>query len=481
VLAEVLEMNGDKYGRPSRQFRKGHVTKRTLDAAAIQKTKTGFVVTLPSRAPVATPAVYKGKIYVSGGFRSKEFYAFEATTGKLTWGASLDDDGPSAPACDRGICVFNTESCTIFAVDADTGEQLWSWWLGDPLTSAPTIADGRVFTSYPAHQAEGGKPKPPGATHALAAFDLKTGEILWQKWIDSDVMSAPVASGDFLYIATFGGTVAKLEQDTGTFRYAIRARATSAPVVINAGAGEAEQMYYTRRVDNAAPPPAAGATSTPAVTIDAEPEEAIIRMDDNDPKTTYETNKKKAIYLDGTTQKASSYGEESQDNDSANGFSGGAPEAANADAAYYNVGQASVSSMQAFQGSRILHLGTANVNTMGDEIICTDSASGEVRWKYKIEGELAKRGGFLATAPLAAGDSVLVATLEGKVLRVDPSSGKVKKTYDVGAPVRSQPVVVDGWIYVGTEDGKLVAIDTRDKQLTGWAMWGKNPARTGVR
>ena len=46
--------------------------------------------------------------------------------------------------------------------------------------------------------------------------------------------------------------------------------------------------------------------------------------------------------------------------------------------------------------------------------------------------------------------------------------------------MRSQPVAVDGWIYVGTEDGRLVAIDTKDASLTGWPMWGGNAARTGV-
>jgi outer membrane protein assembly factor BamB len=45
--------------------------------------------------------------------------------------------------------------------------------------------------------------------------------------------------------------------------------------------------------------------------------------------------------------------------------------------------------------------------------------------------------------------------------------------------VRSQPVVEDGWVYVGTSDGKLVAIDTGDKSLTGWPMWGRDAARSG--
>jgi outer membrane protein assembly factor BamB len=136
--------------------------------------------------------------------------------------------------------------------------------------------------------------------------------------------------------------------------------------------------------------------------------------------------------------------------------------------------------MQAFQGSRILNLGATNVNTMGDEVIATDAENGARLWAVKLDGDVVKDGGFLGTAPAAAGDRVLIATLKGEVLELVPASGKVARRHAVGAPVRSQPVAVDGWIYVGTEDGRLVAIDTKDASLTGWPMWGGNAARTGV-
>jgi hypothetical protein len=56
---------------------------------------------------------------------------------------------------------------------------------------------------------------------------------------------------------------------------------------------------------------------------------------------------------------------------------------------------------------------------------------------------------------------VLLGTLEGNVLRLDAASGKSVATYPVGSPIRSQPVVADGWIYVGTEDGRLVGSTPR--------------------
>jgi outer membrane protein assembly factor BamB len=136
--------------------------------------------------------------------------------------------------------------------------------------------------------------------------------------------------------------------------------------------------------------------------------------------------------------------------------------------------------MQGFQGSRTLRLGDKSFNTMGDEVIATDAETGNKLWSYKLAGNTATQGGFLGTPPLAAGNNVLIGTLDGNVLRIDPSTGKTSNKYAVGAPVRAQPVVADGWIYVGTDDGKLVAIDTKDPTITGWPTWGGNAQRTGA-
>ena len=145
-----------------------------------------------------------------------------------------------------------------------------------------------------------------------------------------------------------------------------------------------------------------------------------------------------------------------------------------------NVGQASVHTLQAFQGSRVLPVGNRIVNTMGDEILATDAESGQKLWSFSLKGDLKREGGALGTSPLLAGNSIFVALLAGEIIRIDPQNGKLRQTYPVSSPMRSQPVAKDGWIYVGTEDGKLVAIDTKDPAVDGWPMWGCNAARTGI-
>jgi Ca-activated chloride channel homolog len=463
ITKTAAEWNSDKFASPPKEFRQGHVTKRELDAKALTKTDTGYAIQLPSKAPVNTPTVYDGKVYVSGGFHSKEFYCFEASTGKLVWAITLDDDGPSSAVVEDGVCVFNTESCTIFGVDAQTGKLLWSHWLGDPLTSTPTIANGKVYTSYPAagrgqvEEKKGAKAAPP-CSHVLACLDLKSGKIEWQRWLDSDVMSAPVAADKELYVTSFAGVVYKFQQEDGKLVSAARSRATSAPVVVG------NQVFLTRRADDGK----------------GKAEEQIAGLGRGDGKTVVAGDKREAGYIDPKVQARTELKEAGKALDTANGFAGGAPTSANAPVAEANIGQGSVSTLQTFQGSRLLNFADRNFNTMGDEVVCSDPKTGKCLWSVKLEGDLKKHGGFLGAPPAAAGGQVFLAALNGEVLQLDPATGKVAKTYKVGSQVRQQPAIVDGRIFVGTQDGKLVVIDTGDKKFTGWTTWGGNSAHSGV-
>jgi outer membrane protein assembly factor BamB len=92
-----------------------------------------------------------------------------------------------------------------------------------------------------------------------------------------------------------------------------------------------------------------------------------------------------------------------------------------------------------------------------------------------------REGGYLAAPPAAAGGQIFLATLTGEVLQLEPAKGTINHRYAVGSPLRFQPTIQDGRIYVGTQDGQVVCIDTGDKKLTGWSTWGGNSAHTGIR
>lgn len=493
ILQEVLAMH-KALPAPSKEFRKGHISPRAIEKYLKAK-EGGFAIQLPHHGLTPSPTIYKGIAYLSGGFGSKQFYAFNAKTGEKIWAVDLDDDGPSSAVVEDDIVVFNTESCTIFALQARTGELLWSYWLGDPLMSTPTILDGKVFTAYPATRGGYGGFGGPGsyggygnlnqvkqmaippdqiqetettgvdsvntysgklrATHVLIAFDLKSGEILWQKWIDGDIMSAPVGEKDALYVTTFPGTLYKFNPDNGEVLAANASRATSAPVIVG------EDILMSQRTDH---------------DVNYISEALTVKSATN-ARTRSVAYQKSAPYLDKKVQNASGLKAQAMEYDAGNGFGDGAPANSGWEAASDNIGQSNVSSLQAYQGSRVLHHNGYNYSTMGDEIVCT-SADGDVLWKKPVHGNLEQVGGTLATPPLTVDGKLIYATYQGKIIIADASTGEEIQVYDVGENIRYQPVVDNGNIYVTTMQGKMHCIETGNKKLTGWPTWGANAAHT---
>jgi len=187
-----------------------------------------------------------------------------------------------------------------------------------------------------------------------------------------------------------------------------------------------------------------------------------------------------AKYLDQKVQDESTIKKAGDKLDASNGFSGGAPATANAQKAASNVGQSNVATLQSFQGSRVLRYGERNMVCMGDEVICNDPKDGKKVWSVKLKGDLAKSGGFLGAPPVAAGPSLFMTTLAGAVLQLDPATGETRKSWEVGKEMRFPPTVEGGRIFVGTQDGRMVCIETGDPKNAGWPQWGGNAQRTGV-
>lgn len=527
VLEQAQELNSSETAKP--EFRSGEATATKLERDAILRNGTGFTIQMPSHAPIPSPTVYRGKLYVSGGFSSHEYYCFDARTGKFIWGAELDDDGPSSAVPYEDSIIFSCESCTIFALDAGTGEMRWSHWLGDPLMSMPTIANGKVFAVYPGEreasddESTGDEPSTTAAgkdqhaldaTHQLVCMDAQTGDVVWQRWLDSDCLSAPIAAGDDICVATFPGTVYRFRQSDGEIKLARRMRATSAPVIVG------DDIYFTRRSDlpddtqvaeciarhrGATLSPIFLAANRPAPYLDRE-----IQMHSDAAAAAGAAEAPNGIgggfgggffmVEDGASDDSKASGAAAQESDDAEEAETEVSDDADdpvemptGDAAVTkdklaqtqskaadNVGLGNVSTLQGFQGSRLLHWHQLTYNCMGDSIVCASATDGKELWSTTLKGDLEKSGGHLAAPPVMAGNRLFVTTLAGEIREIDPQHGETLMSWTVGSEVRFPATIDNGRIYVGCQDGKLVCIDTGDRDLTGWPMWGGNPAHNSV-
>ncbi|MFO0571521.1 MAG: PQQ-binding-like beta-propeller repeat protein [Polyangiaceae bacterium] len=408
----------------------------------------GWLVDLPGKKPLATPAVADGRVYVGGGFGSHEFYCFDARSGEPVWALRVSDDGPSAAVVDEGCVAFNTESCTLFVVDARTGAHRWSRWLGDPLLSQPAAHNGTVYMAYPA----------PSGSHLLAAFALRDGTLRWEAAIPSDVISAPIVAGDSIYYATFDGSVHRRRARDGALVYSRPMNATSAPWI------SGEEVHVAQR----------GADERGA------PVEGFSAVGPRGDVHVTMRSQRRATYLDPTSQARTSYARETQISDASVGFASGPPPSSKASAAAANVGQSTVRGLWEYQGSRPTVIGQTAWVTHGTAVRALDARTGDPRWEQPLRGDASLFGGHLASPPAyARGGVIAVGTVTGEIVLYDAPTGRIRAVLPVGQAMRFQPTIAGGRVFAGTTAGTLIAFDTGDPALDGWPMWGGDAGHNG--
>jgi polyvinyl alcohol dehydrogenase (cytochrome) len=160
------------------------------------------------------PTLAGGRLFV--GSDSGEVHALDPATGCTHWSFKAAAGVRTAPSVapyridgKRGYAVvFGDQRATLYALDANTGETLWTVKIDDHpsagITGAPTIHDGRVFVGVQGLGEEGR-----GATNnnpcctfrgSLSAVDLNTGKLLWKTYtIDAPKPRAKSATGVQMY------------------------------------------------------------------------------------------------------------------------------------------------------------------------------------------------------------------------------------------------------------------------------------------
>jgi Ca-activated chloride channel family protein len=391
--------------------------------------RRGWITAMPGEELLTSPAFARGRVYLGGGFVSHRFYALDAYSGELVWSIAAPDGGPSAAIVKDDRVIFNTESCTLFVVDAETGALRWSRWLGDPLMSQPAAAGDLVFSAYPKN-----------GHHEFGAFRLRDGTPVWSRAIPADVIQAPQVHGDSVYFATMDGTATRLRRVNGQVVWQRDVGASSALWV------DRDSVLLARRVD------VAGAPGEQPVVLSAA-----------DGRVVSEGERVPAPYLSGTSRdRQLAHGQ--------NGAWGSVPYGE-------HLGLRNVAAGWAFQGSTPAVADGRAYFAVGGEIRARDMATGREIWRKTY----ARAEGAQALSPPAVvGAQMVFGTVDGHVYAVDIDTGMTLWAYDVGEPVVFQPIVAQGWVYVATARGNLIGLEVGDPALDGWHMWGGNAAHDGL-
>jgi outer membrane protein assembly factor BamB len=99
------------------------------------------------------------------------------------------------------------------------------------------------------------------------------------------------------------------------------------------------------------------------------------------------------------------------------------------------------------------------VVSMAGEVICASRDNGQVYWITDLNKNVKKKKQrALYFGPVLASGRLVVVSDRGKAVALDPKTGAVKSTIDIGGAALMGPIAMNGMLYVVTDKAELVAI-----------------------
>jgi len=91
------------------------------------------------------------------------------------------------------------------------------------------------------------------------------------------------------------------------------------------------------------------------------------------------------------------------------------------------------------------------------ELLAFSPATGRIRWRRAI--------GPCESSPVVADGTVYIGDQDGHVEAFDSRTGRKRWSFDTGAPIKASPALATGRIYIGNYAGEFFALDARSGRL----------------
>lgn len=159
----------------------------------------------------STPAIVDGTVYVGSG--DGAVYALDLETGETVWRAEVAGPVDASPAVAGGLVLAADRAGTFFALDRETGEQRWRVESG-PLVPMPWGGEsGDLYTASPA--VVGSTAVFGGGDGSVYAIDVDSGEVLWTHATDGRVRASPAIVDGVVYTGGTDGSMYALALEDG--------------------------------------------------------------------------------------------------------------------------------------------------------------------------------------------------------------------------------------------------------------------------
>lgn len=320
---------------------------------------------------------------------------------------------------------------TMYALDAKTGKKLWTVYnTADPGPTAAVYDNGELaFNTF---------------SCSVEVLDAETGKQLWTKWIGSETPNQPAMAGN-LVLAThptdsgsFALSAYKRKNGADVWSSSIDGHILGAPIVSGESvyvATTAGTLYRIGLDGKRAWRQQVHATSAPWVdgdelhlSVREGREEAQVVLSAADGKRV-----RTALSLKLPADTAS---------DAVSAWS--------------------------YEGPRPVVRDGIRFAAMGSQVEARDAKTNEVKWtREKPKGEVHS---VVVVGPLA-----IFTTKQGELVALDRESGAQRLAFDFKVAINAQPIVAEGWMYLATGDGRVLALELGNPAtMDGWHMWGGN-------
>ena len=164
----------------------------------------------PTFGVVYAPTVAYGMVYA--GSDDNRVYALDAETGELLWSFKTQDVIRSSPTVTNGGVYVGSNDNHVYALDSETGALLWRYDTGDWVQYSPPVRDGIV---YVAAMSEGDR--------RIHALDGASGDVLWvaETSYPFDDELAPAVEKGKVYAPSGSGELHVLDTSTGELLWSL--------------------------------------------------------------------------------------------------------------------------------------------------------------------------------------------------------------------------------------------------------------------
>ena len=164
----------------------------------------------PGARDDASVAVVAGVVYA--GSNDGVLYALDADTGTEEWSYLLGESSSRSTTVADGVVYVGSIDGTLHAVDAESGSAVWTLPFGSGTIGTPVVAGGVVYEAVFGGQ----QPR-------LYAIDAATGEVDWEFATDTGANAwVPAAAGDTLYAVSDDTNIYAIDAATGDVRWHAR-------------------------------------------------------------------------------------------------------------------------------------------------------------------------------------------------------------------------------------------------------------------